>query len=170
MGRRFVWAGVAALFLLAASSAMAKGNKAKKELYDGKLGAIAFSIELEPIPFQITAVQNRYRLVRIRMVNNGQTPLRLSAQSDKVLAFTRDGEVEGILDVGRRDAALWDQFPMEVRTMLAYPTVVKPREEESVFVFFDANRLSRAPEAVRYTVAGLKEDVTLARRGATRAN
>jgi len=165
-----VWTGAAAVLLLSALTATANGNKAKKELYDGKAGAIVFSIELEPIPFQITTVQNRYRLVRIRMVNNGETPLALSAQSDKVLAFTSDGEVEGILDVGRRDASLWDKFPLEVRTMLAYPTVVKPREEESVFVFFEANRLNRAPEALRYRVAGLKQDVTLARRGATRAN
>src|SRR5918992_5735289 len=94
--------GVAVVFVLSTVTAAANGNKAKKELYDGKAGAVVFSIELEPIPFQITAVQNRYRLVRIRMVNNGQTPLRLSAQSDKVVAFTRDGDVEGILDLGRR--------------------------------------------------------------------
>lgn len=165
-----VCVGVALVFVLSSVTATANGNKAKKELYDGKAGAVVFSIELEPIPFQITAVQNRYRLVRIRIVNNGQTPLRLSAESDRVLAFTRNGDVEGILDLGRRDAHVWDQFPVGVRTMLAYPTVVKPREEESVFVFFDANRVSRAPEALRYRIVGLNQDVTLARRGATRAN
>src|SRR5687767_9512560 len=114
MFTRRLWAGAAVVFVLSALSATANGNKAKKELYDGKVGAIAFSIELEPIPFQIATVHNRYRLVRIRMVNSGQTPLALSAQGDKVVAFTGDGEVEGILDVGRRDVPLWDQFPVEV--------------------------------------------------------
>jgi len=170
MANRRLWAGVAALFIVSVLPAAANGNKAKKELYDGRSGRIVFSVELEPIPFQITTVENRYRLIRIRIVNDGTTPLTLSARNDKVLGYTPDGEVAGILDINRRDAKLWDGLPLEVRTMLAYPTVVKPREEESVFIFFDASRLKAAPERLQYTVASLKEDVTLARRGATRAN
>ena len=165
-----MWAGVAAALLLSAWSAAANGNRAKKEFYDGKIGQVAFSVELEPIPFQVSTVQNRYRLIRIRIVNDGATPLSLSARADKVVGYTGEGEVDGIVDLNRRDAALWDGFSAEVRTMLAYPTVVKAREEESVFVFFDATRLKSAPERLLYTVAGLKEGVTLARRGATRAN
>lgn len=166
MGRRFGRAGIAVVFLLAASGVAANGNKAKKALYDGKEGEVAFSIELEPIPFQINTVQSRYRLVRIRMVNNGSTPLALSAQGDKVLAYTAEGEMDGILDLGRRDAKVWDDFPVEVRTMLAYPTVVKPREEESVFVFFDATRVKQAPAGLVYTIVSLKKDVSIMNRSA----
>jgi len=170
MRNRRVWASVAAMLIVSALTAGANGNKAKKELYDGRSGRITFSVELEPIPFQITTVQNRYRLIRIRIVNDGTTAVTLSARNDKVLGYTRDGEVAGILDINRRDAQLWDGLPVDVRTMLAYPTVVKPGEEESVFIFFDASRMKAAPERLQYTVAGLKDDVTLARRGATRAN
>jgi len=169
MCRRSGWAVIAIAFVLAGSDGAANGNKAKKMLYDGKADDVAFSIELEPIPFQINAVQGRYRLVRIRMVNNGSTPLALSAQGDRVRAFTGAAEVEGILDLGQRDAPLWDGFPLEVRTMLAYPTVVKPREEESVFVFFDTNRVTRAPAGLLYTIASLKRDVSIMNRSATAA-
>jgi hypothetical protein len=170
MCTRIVSAAIGVALILSALTAAANGNKAKKEVYDGKAGQIIFTVELEPIPFQITTVGNRYRLVRIRIVNEGPRPLALAAQSDKVVAYTRDGEVEGILDIGRRDAPLWDGFPLEVRTLLAYPMVVKAREEESVFVFFDATRLKSAPGGLLYTLAGLNDQVPLTRRGATTAH
>jgi len=169
MDCRRVWA-VAVVLTLSALTASANGNKAKKALYDGKAGTIVFTVELEPIPFQITTIENRYRLIRIRIVNDSPSPLTLSARSDKVRGYTGAGEVEGVLDIGRHDAALWDAFPLEVRTMLAYPTVVQPREEESVFVLFDAARLKIAPGGLLYTIASLKTDVSIARRGVAAAH
>jgi hypothetical protein len=154
---------------LCAATAAGNGNKAKKEVYEGNAGRISFSVELEPILFQLNTVQNRYRLVRIRIVNDSSAHLTLSGQDDKVVLVSDSGEADAILNLGRRDAALWDGLDSTLRSILAYPLRVPAGEEESVFAFVLADRVKQAPRELRYTVAALNQRVTLLRRGTARA-
>lgn len=158
---RAVWVVLAALVLSLAVSVGANGRKGAKKEYRAMAGEVAFSAELEPILFQLQTVDNRYRVMRIRIVNNGAANLALSRQADAVSVVTEAGEVSGILDLGARDAALWDRYDAALRGLLAYPTQVGRREEESVFVFLPAEQVKAAPIMLQYRIAALREPVIL---------
>jgi hypothetical protein len=104
--------------------------------------------------FRLTTVGGRYRVVRVRIRNTGTAPLALSASADVLEAQVAGGRrLVGILDLGARDAALWDRLPPDLRSAIVYPHGVEPGEEESVFVFFAVAEAADVPDAFRYTIA-----------------
>ena len=145
---------------LGAAPALGNGGKGKRVVYRAALAAgegggdIQFEAELEPLLFRLTAVRNRYRTVRVRVRNTGSRPLVLSAAADAVEAHFQSGPpVRAVLDLGARDAAVWDGLPADVRTAVVYPRSVPPGEEENVFVFLPVADVREAPAALRYTLA-----------------
>ena len=153
--------GVCVLLMLHVAQAAGNGRKGAKREYRGEAAGVAFSAELEPILFQLHTVNNRYRVIRIRLLNKGTANLALSRQRDKVTVAVENQEIEGILDLGARDASMWDGFDAALRTYLAYPTDVPKGEEDSVFVFLPADRVKTAPIALTYTVAAIGQPLTL---------
>jgi hypothetical protein len=150
---------------------LGNGGKSKRLVYRGTLptseGAgrdVQFDAELEPLLFRLTAVRERYRVVRIRLRNAGARPLALSVVGDVVEAHFRSGSaVTGLLDLGAHDAAAWAGLPAEVRNAIVYPRVVPAGEEESVFVFLPVADVGDAPVGFRYTIASRPDRPVLIR-------
>ena len=112
-----------------------------------------FDAELEPLLFRLATVRDKYRVVRIRILNTGTRPLVLSAGGDAVEVRFRSGsKVTGLLDLGARDAAVWDGLPADLRSAIVYPRAVPAGEEESVFVFLAAD-VADVPHDIVYTIA-----------------
>jgi hypothetical protein len=140
---------------------LANGGKSKRVLYSGTLQAgdapgqaVHFDAEVEPLLFRLTGVGDRYRVIRIRIRNTGTQRLVLSAGADTVEALIRSGPaVRAVLDLGARDAALWDGLDADLRSAVVYPRAVQGGEEESVFVFLPVVDLSDIPQGFRYTIA-----------------
>lgn len=148
-----------ALLLVADLSVLANGSKGKRVLYRGTLpaadgtGEVQFDAELEPLLFRLATVGSAYRVVRIRIRNTGPRPLVLSASRDTVEVELRSrATLAGVLDLGARDAAVWDALPADLRGLVAYPQRVEGGEEESVFVFLPAASTADAPRGFRYTL------------------
>lgn len=141
--------------------ARGNGGEGKRVVYNGALEASAggrqdvlFDAEIEPRLFKLAMVRDKYRVVRIRIRNTGARPLVLSAAGDAVQVQLRNGStVTGLLDLGARDAAVWDALDADLRKVIVYPRVVQGGEEESVFVFLLAAGSTDVPQVFRYTIA-----------------
>jgi hypothetical protein len=156
---------------LGTAPSLANGGKSKRVLYRGVLQAgnaagqeIQFDAEVEPLLLRLTGVGDRYRVIRIRIRNFGAQPLVLSAGADTLEAQVRNGPiVKAVLDLGARDAALWDGLEADLRSAVVYPRVVAGGEEESVFAFLPAAELADAPEGFRYAIASRPDRPVLIR-------
>jgi hypothetical protein len=146
---------------LGIAPALGNGGKGKRVVYRGILPGseragtdVQFDAEIEPLLFRLTAVSNRYRVVRVRIRNSGTRPIVLSAAGDTVEVQFRSGSVlTALLDLGARDAQIWDRLPADVRNAIVYPRGVQGGEEEHVFVFFPVADVVEMPVAFRYTLA-----------------
>jgi hypothetical protein len=152
---------------LGAAPVLGNGGKGKVTVYraevrTGEGEPIQFSAELEGILFRLNSVRNKYKVVRLKVVNDSPGPLKLSPDQDKIeLLYDPDPAVQGILNLAGRDAALWDSFPADLRQVLAYPRLVEAGEEENVFVFIADPNLARLPKRFRYRIASLPDPVEL---------
>lgn len=158
------------LFLLlgfSSAPALGNGGKGKTTIYraearTGEGGPIQFSAELEAILFRLNSVQNKFKVVRLKIVNDSPRALKLSPDQDKIeLLFDDGAPVPGILKLSGRDAALWDSFSADLRQVLVYPRVVEAGEEENVFVFIADPNLAHLPRRFRYHIASLPDPVEL---------
>ena len=158
-------AGVAVL-LLAGTSALANGSKAKRVQYaaEVRMGAGAdavcrFSVELEPLLFRLATLGDRYGVVRVAVRNASDRRLSLSLTADRMELLVPLGLGSGtqpaILDLSAHDPGLWDSLPADLRAAIAYPRSVEAREEESVFVFVPLAETWIAPHTFQYTIASL---------------
>src|SRR5687767_12105887 len=95
------------LAILFATSVFSNGNRARKDVYTAKAQGYSFSMEIEPILFELNTVQNRYRVLRIRIVSATATDLPLSSQNDRVTLVGPIGDIPGILSLPRQDPMLW---------------------------------------------------------------
>jgi hypothetical protein len=159
-GRRAV--EVIVLGLTAALLLGANGSKSKRVLYgaDVQSGAVAgkrirFDAELEPLLFRLATLRDKYRVVRIRIRNGGDTRLVLSLAGDRIEMQLATGPRAAILDLGAHDPEVWDGLSPELRGAIAYPRGVDPGEEESVFVFVPVGDAATLPRAFRYTIASV---------------
>ncbi len=149
----------------------ANGGKSKRVVYRGTLQSgdatgldVQFEAEVEPLLFRLTGVGDRYRVIRIRVRNTGTQRLVLSASADTVEAIVRNGPpVKAVLDLGTRDAPLWDGLAADLRRAVAYPSTLQGGEEESVFVFLPAAELADVPQGFRYTIASRPDRPVLIR-------
>jgi hypothetical protein len=156
---RTAWMLTLAVVLTLVTVPLARGNggEGKVVVYRGTLsgdgGEVQFDAEVQPLFFRLATVRSAYRVVRIRIRNTGSRPLVLSAGGDAVEVQLRGGaNVTGVLDLGTRDAAVWDALPADLRGLIAYPQRVEGGEEESVFVFLPVADGAELPQVFRYTL------------------
>ena len=157
------------VFMLGASlPVFANGGKGKTEHYAGfaRFGDdfIAFDTSFDKVLFLLTSVQNKYKIIQVRVKNNGRSPVLLSDAKDMITIVFKNRQVRGILDMYRRDSAFWDALTPGTRQILAYPANVSPGEEQSVFVFTPAD-LPDVPLELRYKIATLPDEIVIAPRG-----
>jgi hypothetical protein len=152
---------LALVFILPHSPALANGAKGKVTRYVDRSGPAEISIDLDEKLFLLTAVKDKYKVLRIKIKNTGGKAVALSKANDKVELLIKGQRVPGILDLARQDSALWDSLDGDTRNFLAYPETVPPREEESIFVFIPAQSIAAIPAAVEYTIASLPEKIRL---------
>jgi len=154
----------------AISSAWGNGGKGKAEEYVATEhlggGTVEFSARVEKVLYSITSVQNKYKVIRIRIVSKSETPLQLSADNDAIDVVIAGKKVAGILDIFKKDSGFWDGLTPEIRKSLAYPPNVPSREEESIFVFIPKDTAENIPEAFHYKIATLPDEVVIAPRRA----
>lgn len=153
------------LLLLIASSTLlaANGTKGKRVVYEAtvRIGNAATAdchllVELEPILFQIDSVQNKYRVIRINIKNNSQSPLKLSLEKDSVQVRIGSRVVGGSLNLADSDQQWWDGLSPELRKALAYPdqSAIKSGEEENVFAYFPVADLPTLPVEILFKIDG----------------
>jgi hypothetical protein len=116
-------------------------------------GACAFTVELQAETFHLLTVANKYRVIRIKVRNDGDRPLVLSRADDRVTLRIGDKDVAGIVDLKRVDPGTWnDVLDDQSRTDVAYPPTVPRGEEDSVYVFVPLKDAPALPESISYQV------------------
>jgi hypothetical protein len=155
------------------SSAWANGGKGKDQHYSATErfgeGTVEFWIRIETVLFSITSVQNKYKVIHVRIFSKSEKPLQLSVDNDAMEVVIGGKKVAGILDISKTDPAFWDGLTAEMRKSLAYPLNVPLREEESIFVFVPKDAAENLPEAFRYKIASLPSEVVIKPPRATAA-
>lgn len=171
------------LFLLAFGTfttlLAANGSKGKRVVYEATVrlgdttpGDCHFLVELEPILFQIESIQNKYRVIRINIRNDSQSPLRLSLEKDAVQVRVDSRVIQGSLNLADSDQAWWDKLPAELRKALAYPdqSAINRGEEENVFAYFPVADLPTLPREILFKINQVSTTPILIRqRGAAAA-
>jgi len=163
-------------------AALADGGKAKNVIYDGQAqpqtgnGTWQFTIDTSPIIFYLGTVNNKYHVLLIRVKNNTDAPLTLAKDQDTIeLHFSGGQTIKGLLNLPADDRATWDGLETEIRTAVAYPEVVEPREEEGIYFYVPVGDIKgprkkhEMPGSIVYTIKSLKNPVELRRRGVAAA-
>src|ERR1700745_2088520 len=111
------------LIVIASSTVLiANGSKGKRVVYQAtvRIGEAAaadchFLVELEPILFQIESVQNKYRVIRIKITNDSQSPLKLSLERDSIQVRIGSRMIRGSLNLADSDQTWWDGLSPDLR-------------------------------------------------------
>jgi len=161
-----VLAGILLLSMAASSIRLsaADGTKGKLRVYEARVAAGQpaqgdwyFKVELEPILFRIAGVQNKYRVLRINILNRSDVPLRLSAADKVQVRFAESGAtpVDASVDVSQSDSAWWKSLAPDLQSALSYPdqAPIRRGEEENVFAYIPIARASSLPSAILFTVS-----------------
>ncbi len=158
-----IFLGASALWV---QTAPANGSKGKRVVYEARIrlgeserDECVFLVELEPILFRITAVQNKYRAIRINLLNRGQQPLRLSLEKDSIQVRAGDKIVDGILNLAARESSFWNQLDPDLRKALAYPDseAIRGGEEENVFVYVPNSDLPAFPDEFLFRIDSVSQ-------------
>ena len=138
----------------------ANGGKAKSTILIARLpigtdtpdrhgrGSCSFTAQVDAALFAATSLQSKYKVLHIRVVNESTTALELSLAKDSVEIDVGGRQIAGVLDLAKKDATLWDSLSPKLRTELAYPARVEPKEEEGIFVFIPDPALDEAPDRI----------------------
>src|SRR5262245_40740830 len=108
------------------NTALSNGGKGKTAKYTGqiKIGQgtdkIEFSTEIERVLFLLNSVENKYKVVRIKINNLSKNALRLSREKDRIELHFNDGSgvLSGMLDISNRDPIFWNTFNREMKEIL----------------------------------------------------
>lgn len=131
-----------------------------------------------PVPsfFYLGTVNNKYHVLLIRVKNNTEGPLNLSKDQDTIEMRFFDGQkVKGLLNLPAADRATWDGLETGIRTAVAYPEVVQPREEEGIYFYVPVGDVKEQrakhemPNSIIYNINGLTNPVVLHQRGVAAA-
>jgi hypothetical protein len=167
--------------LLIASSTLlaANGTKGKRVVYEAtvRMGDAAtpnchFLVELEPILFQIDSVQDKYRVIRINIKNNSQSPLKLSLEKDSVQVRIASRVIGGSFNLADSERLWWDGLSPDLRKALAYPdqSAIKSGEEENVFAYFPVSDLPVLPLEILFKIDGVSAaPIVIRQRGVAAA-
>ena len=155
----------------------ANGGKAKNVVYSAEAsppsgdGGWRFTIDSSPIIFYLGTVNNKYHVLLIRVRNEASVPLRLAKDQDSVeLIFADGSKTKGLLNLPANDRATWDGLDTEIRSAVAYPDAVKPREEEGIYMFVPVAQVAgprkrhEMPRVIIYTIKSVPEAILLQRR------
>ena len=153
------------LTFLLCSPALPNGGKAKRLVFDAHVtsgeGQWSFSTEIVPIQYRLNSIRNKYKMLQIRVDNEGGKPLRLSRTADRVEVKVGPNYVPAILDIPGVDPAFWDSLDAGLRNELVYPLSVDTGEEESIFVFLPLTDVKDVPGGIRYKIASESAPVLL---------
>ena len=123
--------------------------------------------------FRLASIRQKYKLVRMRVSNYAATPLKLSAEKDRLTLFLPDNTtVAGLFDLQAVDGAMWDSFDAATRQSLAYPSSVNagpsldsPRngspEVIYLFAFFPNDKVSNLPLRFEYWIDSLQQTISI---------
>ena len=152
------------------SGVLANGGKAKNYTYKAELSfgkeACQLSIEMNPVLFRLTTLNNKYYVLLLRTQNETGVTLKLSPTDDKVEILFREKSIQGILNLAATDSASWDILTKYMRETLAYPSQVDAHEEEGLYIYVPVDSLKAVPEievprAIVFTVKSLNRSVQL---------
>jgi hypothetical protein len=142
----------------------ADGSKGKLLVYDAKVAAEQgdwyFKVEFEPILFRLVSVQNKYKVIRVNIVNRSKKPLQLSLQDDRIqIRVGPPGSpnakvVNAVFDISRTDPNWWKSLDPALQRALAYPdqAAIRTSEVENVFVFVPTADLPSFPDQLLYMI------------------
>jgi hypothetical protein len=142
----------------------ADGSKGKLLVYDAKVAAEQgdwyFKVELEPILFRLVSLQNKYKVIRVNIVNRSKKPLQLSLQDDRFqIRIGAPGAanakvVNAVLDIARTDPDWWKSLDPALQRALAYPdqAAIRTSEEENIFVFVPVADLPAFPDQLLFSI------------------
>ena len=135
-----------------------------------------FSISIEKVTFLLTAFGNKYKVIRVRIVNSSTNSIQLSSENDSIVLKTPGGEdVRGLFKLQRQDAPLWDSLDSEMRETLAYPQIIRAGREGNTtgyshqeviyfFVFFPNDKVTQLPKSFYYKINSLPEPIEIRSR------
>jgi hypothetical protein len=160
----------------------ADGGRAKNVVYNGQArpqtgnGSWQFTVDTSPIIFYLGTVNNKYHVLLVRVKNNTDTPLNLAKDQDTIeLRFSDEQKVKGLLNLPAADRVTWDGLETEIRTAVAYPNVVPPREEEGIYFYVPVGDVKiprkrhEMPNSIMYNIKSLTSPVELRRPAASAA-
>jgi hypothetical protein len=136
--------------------------------HDDKLQATAtvgndewrFTADIDPVMYRVTSLASKYRVIRVNVRSRAEQPLKLSLQKDGVEVTVNGRKVPAILNLRDKDADCWEKsLDDAARAALAYPQVVKPNEENNIFVFVPVSEPADPPAAIRLTFASVPAEV-----------
>ena len=157
--------------VLLTSAVLANGGKAKKYVYKAELPlgnkSCKLEVEVNPVLFRLTTLNNKYHVLLIQSRNETGVPLKLSP-ADKVEILLGGKRVQGILNLASSDVATWDGLAKHMREAVAYPAQVDANEEEGLYVYVPTESLKdvledEVPKSIVFTVQSLNRSVTLRR-------
>jgi hypothetical protein len=117
-------------------------------------------------------VQSKYRIIRINIKNDGQSPLKLALAKDSIQVRAGSRVSKGSLNLADGEQAWWDGLSPELRKALAYPDQASIRhgEEENVFAYFPVADLSAPPSEILFKIDSMPAaPVVLRQRGVAAA-
>ncbi len=126
-----------------------------------------FAIEIEKVTFALNSVQNKYKVIRLRVENFSKTPMVLSAEKDNIeLQLEGNVIVKGILNLRKADSPFWDSLDVEMRETLAYPQTIDPAKASTegnrgkttplyVFILFPKDKVLKLPRSFSYRIDSL---------------
>lgn len=145
------------------STALANGGKDQSQHYMARIklksgGWIFIEANIERLSYILLSFQNKYKLVPIKVQNEGQSDIRLSAETDKIEVILPNGsKVRAVLDLSTSDPEVWDSLDFELRSQLAYPMVIQAGEEEVVFVFIPGGEGQELPKCFHWWIESMPE-------------
>lgn len=155
----------------------ANGGKAKNAVYLAEpspptgTGRWSFKIDSSPIIFYLGTVNKKYHVLLIRVRNNASVPLKLADNQDSIeLIFADGSKAQGLLNLPASDRATWNGLDTEIRSAVAYPDVVKPGEEEGIYMFVPVadvagpRKKHEMPMVIIYTIKSVPEPIELRQR------
>ena len=178
---------IGALWLAALlpASAEVSGERGRSMYFRGQLepnssltNRCEFSVELEPVTFELNAFRDKYKVVRIRVENWRKDKVKLSLEQDTIELQSAQGQVvQGTFNLRAWDPVAWDSLSEAMRDALEYPLslpAANPQESSSrraavvyLFAYFPADQVASLPHLFRYRIQSAEKTVTLEKPGAT---
>jgi len=136
-------------------------------LGDAREERCEFAIEVDKIAFVLNSLENKYRLIRVRVDNFSKTPILLSPDKDSFeLKVEENISVKGVLNLRKADPQLWDSLTVELREALAYPQTFEPAKVSTdggrerpqpifLFIFFPKDKVPKLPGSFAYRIDSL---------------